>query len=134
MEQKLAKEIHITSISKGWWKDLELAIFQSTEKDGNILVNKNLFTRMFLICKLALIQTEVAEAIEELRNEKMNWFSKDEKTLKPEGFLSEIADIDIRLYDLIKALGMYYRMDYQKVLEMKAQYNKSRPFKHNRII
>ena len=134
MENKLAKEIHITSISKGWWKNLESAIFQFADKDGNILVNKKLFTRMFLICKLALIQTEVAEAIEELRNEKINWFSKDEKTLKPEGFFSEIADIDIRLYDLIKALEMYHRMDYQKVLEMKAQYNKSRPFKHNRII
>lgn len=134
MENKLAKEIHKTAASKGWWEDLESAIFQSADTDGNILVNRDLFTRLFLICKLTLIQTEVAEAIEELRNEKIDWFSRDEKTLKPEGFLSEIADIDIRLYDFIKALEEYYRMDYQNILDVKAKYNKSRPFKHNRVI
>lgn len=130
MEQKLATEIHQTAISKGWWDDFETAF---TNEKPFIEVPKDLFIRMFLICKLTLISTEVSEAIEELREKKINWFSRNDK-LKPEGLLSEITDIDIRLYDFIEALKRYYKSDYENILNLKAEYNKKRPYKHGKIL
>lgn len=130
MEQKLATEIYQTAISKGWWDEFKMAV---TCEKPFIEVPKDLFIRMFLICKLTLISTEVSEAIEELREKKINWFSRNDK-LKPEGLLSEIADIDIRLYDFIEALKRYYKSDYENILNLKAEYNKKRPYKHGKIL
>lgn len=130
MEQKLATEVHQTAVSKGWWSDLEDVLSQNGD---NVTVSRELFTRMFLICKLALISTEVHEAIEELRETKVDWFSRNAK-LKPIGFLSEIVDIDIRLNDFIEALKFFHQIDYNNILKIKAKFNKSRPYKHGKIL
>ena len=130
MEQKLATEVHQTAVSKGWWDEFEMAV---TCEKPYIEVPKDLFIRMFLICKLTLISTEVSEAIEELRENKINWFSRGDK-LKPEGLLSEIADIDIRLYDFIEVIKNNFSADYKNILDIKAEFNKERPYKHGKIL
>lgn len=94
--------------------------------------------------KLALIHSEVSEALEDVRDRKMDtvYVHKEMSNQltsapvdgfsppKPNGFLSEIADVMIRCGDLIGMLGR--RDEFVKVLREKMAYNKSRPFKHGR--
>lgn len=47
---------------------------------------------------------------------------------KPNGFASELADAVIRIADECETLGI----DLEHVLELKANYNKTRPFLHGR--
>jgi NTP pyrophosphatase (non-canonical NTP hydrolase) len=103
----------------------------------------------------ALIVSEVAEAIEEARydrpalyqlremapaivkldevekpvaygSEEMPW----DPRLKPEGQLSEIADVVIRCFDLCGSLGW----DLGLAIQLKMDYNLSRPYKHGKNI
>lgn len=74
--------------------------------------------------QLMLVVTEVAEAMEDLRDGKMA-LSYDEKG-KPTGFPIEIADVMIRLFDL----AGYLRIDLEDAVETKMQYNHSRPYRH----
>lgn len=68
--------------------------------------------RNYYMTKIALIVTEAAEALEELRNghEADKTYYKEVKTgggrgLKPEGVPSEIADIVIRAFDFADEAG-----------------------------
>ena len=70
-----------------------------------------------ILAKLLLINGEVAEATEVLR--------KDQGI---ERFHEELADIMIRLLDLMG----YTQMDVDTVVAQKMDYNKSRPYRHNR--
>lgn len=71
-----------------------------------------------VITKLALIGTEVAEALDELRNP--DYLNED--------FESEIADIIIRTLDL----SGYLAIDIGMAVVDKAEKNKTRPFRHNK--
>jgi NTP pyrophosphatase (non-canonical NTP hydrolase) len=74
--------------------------------------------------KLALIHSEVSEAVEDYRYSKMEtYFEADGK---PCGFPSELADIVIRVGDLAKYLGI----DLEEIIKMKMTYNKSRSYRH----
>jgi NTP pyrophosphatase (non-canonical NTP hydrolase) len=74
--------------------------------------------------KLALIHSEVSEAVEDYRNSKMKL--KIKKSGKPIGFPSELADIVIRVGDL----AGYLKINLDSVIKLKMKYNKSRPFMH----
>lgn len=66
------------------------------------------YLRNYFITKLALIGTEVTEAIEELRNGRLpdeRYFSGVNHE-KPEGLPSELADIMIRTFDLADEIGI----------------------------
>lgn len=82
-----------------------------------------------IVEKLALITTEVAEAIEEVRSAKSledlqrRWYGENGK---PEGFGAELADIHIRTWDLEAMLGV----DSTLSLEEKIEYNDTREYKH----
>jgi hypothetical protein len=54
--------------------------------------------------KLALIHSEISEALEEYRAKRMDTWS-EANSRKPEGFWVELADVVIRLGDLIGLLG-----------------------------
>ena len=74
--------------------------------------------------QLMLVVTEVAEAMEDLRDGKMA-ISYDENR-KPTGFPIEIADVMIRLFDL----AGYLRIDIDDAVDAKIAYNETRPHRH----
>jgi len=90
--------------------------------------------------KLALIHSEVSEALECYRNGEMlemvdtgdakpHRLDADGKCVsagKPVGLPSELADIVIRVMDLAEALGI----DLEGAIERKHAYNVTRPHKH----
>lgn len=105
--------------------------------------------------KLDLVHSELAEALEELRKghdplkvyysktvkhadgERVVYYDEqvfekkhgvDIPTLKPEGFIVELADAVIRLGDLVHLLGG----DLQAVVKEKHDYNWTRPYKHGK--
>jgi len=77
---------------------------------------------------LMLIVTEIAEAMEDYRNGKMEmWYEpKRDGNDKPCGFPSEIADIVIRCGDLCGHLNI----DLQDAVAKKMAYNATREYRH----
>jgi NTP pyrophosphatase (non-canonical NTP hydrolase) len=75
--------------------------------------------------KLMLTVTELAEAMEDYRSEKMVTVIENGK---PVGFASEIADVIIRLLDISDSLNI----DIEHEIALKMAYNETRPHKHGR--
>lgn len=95
--------------------------------------------------KMLLVVSEVSEALEEYRNgrvvdflyfmNKLGFEHQDEARFreaptlnKPEGIPVELADAVIRIFDFAEANGI----DLEKAIELKLEYNRSRPYKHGR--
>lgn len=111
-------EVHALAKSKGWWPNGTESI--STDS---------------VLAKLALIHSEVSEALEVARDPKAKithtWFvgrttSPKDSPPKPEGFGIELADAVIRIMDLCGALGI----DLEKCIREKHMYNATRPARH----
>lgn len=118
---ELSKEVHQNAVDKGWWEDKES--FNVAEK-------------------LMLIVSEVSEAMEadrkgkradmfgyeydlKLESGKKNKTNRFEFWIK-DTFEDELADVAIRLFDLCDAM----KIDLQKHIELKMEYNKNREYKH----
>ena len=86
--------------------------------------------RDHVITKLALISSEVSEAIEEIRKGvplKDVYYSEGNK---PEGFSTELVDILIRTFDLAYMLGV----SLDTIYEEKLKFNESRGYKHGKEV
>lgn len=104
--RSLVKECYTTALAHGWW-------------EGYVDRKKTIPE------KLALIHSEVSEALEDYRNGDMAE-AYHGHTGKPLGFPSELADIVIRVADLAGALGI----DLEKAVVEKMAYNEKRPYRH----
>jgi NTP pyrophosphatase (non-canonical NTP hydrolase) len=77
--------------------------------------------------KLALVHSEISEALESYRDETGEpWEFYVETDGKPEGFCIELADAVIRIADLCGELDI----DLEKCIKTKMKYNETRPYRH----
>jgi hypothetical protein len=90
---------------------------------------------LWIATQLSNIHGEVSEAMEELRNhggdifEAPIYFEKDgDGNLKPCGFVTEIADVIIRCFDLLHSLYPTIKID--ELIDGKCDYNETRGFRH----
>lgn len=102
---ELVAQSHGLAKEKGWWPDEPFNIPE----------------------KLALIHSEISEALEDYRTADPECLSEvfmyDKK---PVGFAVELADAVIRIADLCGKMGI----DLEKVIQTKHAYNMGRPFRH----
>lgn len=103
--------IHGIARDKGWWDNAA-----------------NTPRPELIASKLMLIVSELSEALEEMRTGHPTNSIRIENH-KPEGFLVELADAEIRLRDLLGFLGL---TDYSwsTIVSDKVRYNKTRAQRH----
>lgn len=100
---EVAKAIHENAVEHGWWD----------EKRG--------FPEI-----VALIHSELSEALEEYRNRRTETEIYFGDGGKPEGIPIELADAIIRILDFCGYAGI----DIDAAITQKHEYNKSRPYRH----
>ncbi len=110
--QEAVYKAHDNACEKGWWDKYDTV-------DSALVAD-------LVSSKLMLVVTELAEAVEEIRDAK--GFSQTYLSIdgKPEGFPIEIADAVIRICDLCGWLGI----NLEKAVKTKMEYNKQRPTRH----
>jgi hypothetical protein len=79
---------------------------------------------------LCLIHSEVSEALEEYRKNSDLHHTYYREDGKPEGFLFEIADVYIRLGDLMGQEGMTTKIE--GAIQEKMDFNATRPHMHGK--
>ena len=110
------EEVHNTAKEHGWW--------DSYKSNGPQVHPAIIFLTVDqTLAKLALITSEVSEAVEAVREGACHLEIVDGK---PEGVGAELADVVIRVMDLCEALDI----DLEECMEVKAKYNRSRPHRH----
>lgn len=102
----LRDEIHAMACAKGWW-DAD----KGTRNFGELM---------------ALVHSEVSEALEEYRDRRGTQEIHYSDKGKPEGIPIELADVLIRVLDICGA----YDIDIEHALRLKMAYNESRPWRH----
>lgn len=113
----LVKDAHARAMRKGFWPRWEVS-------KGEPAID---WSKVNLPEKLALVHSEVSEALECLRNGEIS-SSAPLLGTKPIGFPSELADIVIRVADICGALGI----DLEAEIIQKSAYNETRPAKHGK--
>lgn len=114
-----AQTVHQNSVDHGFW------------------ANGKALTVEGVLMKLALIHSEVSEALELAREPGFlptaTWeigrvLREGDAPPKPEGFGIELADAIIRIMDLAASQGI----DLEECIRRKHEYNKSRPIGHGK--
>lgn len=110
----LARRAHEKACAKGWW--------DSTSPDGR-WTDPGTVPRC-----LALIHSEVSEALEAWRvdDKASTTGGGPDGTPKPDGFIAELADVVIRVFDTAEALGM----NLEEAVLAKMKFNETRSHKH----
>lgn len=116
----MAVEAHRNSTDKGFWGECQ----------REALRNPGAYSRGHTVAseKIALIHSEVSEALEELRVNPDPRARRVTDKGKPEGFGSELADAVIRCGDLAEGAGV----DLEAEIKAKLEYNRTRPAMHGK--
>lgn len=136
---ELQRQCFATAVEKGWWP---------LEDGGSGKWEVNM-VQVNIPEKLMLMVTELGEAMEHYRSavgmkepvylvpETGDFLTAAEVKVasdnirqlaspKPDGFVVEIADTVIRIFDLMGAMGV----DLEHAIAVKMAYNKTRPYRH----
>jgi len=100
-------DAHMTAKRKGWWDE--------PSEPGT---------------KLMLIVSELAEALEELRDGHRLQEIRFGPDGKPEGFTVELADAIIRIGDMCGG----HNLPLARAITLKLAYNETRPYKHGKAL
>lgn len=115
--RELQTAVHAMAVRKGWWDEgLDKGALRFDGPAGPHIIG----------AKLALIHSEVSEALECVRDGDMTTRVSTERPGKPEGLPSELADVVIRTMDLAEALGI----DLWAAILEKDAYNATRKHRH----
>jgi hypothetical protein len=113
----------------GFWDDWKTLCASASDNHDRFR-----WLRLIVNEKLALIHSELSEALEEVRDANPNVSTSlrqvrvRESDGKPEGFPVELADAVIRIADLADGLGI----NLSEGLALKMGYNQGRPRMHGR--
>lgn len=114
---ELAAKLYKVALTKGYWQS-EITVGKYVPGDKVLYSSTSE--------KIALIHSELSEALEESRKFedcRYIYFSKDKAGLKkPEGFGVEMADAVLRIMDLCHRRGV----NLEKCMEIKIAYNEKR--------
>ena len=120
---RFQQEVFLTAVQHGWWPMREESF--SNNSDVNAIAMSPLkLEEVNIPEKLALMHSEISEALEHYRQGSEVLFMTEDG--KPDGMWIELADCIIRILDLAGAYGI----DMEYYLRVKADYNKTRPYRH----
>lgn len=126
----LSREIYQANKVKGFWSSRELIPYNMKEasaSDGEFIFSPQdikAVQKAFNAQMLALIHSEISEALEADRKDLM-----DDKLPYRLGLEVELADAFIRICDMAGGLGI----SLGDIVYEKLNYNKTRPYKHNKL-
>lgn len=109
----LMRRAYLINKSNGWWPN-------------DVINRTNEHNAETWISRLALVGTEVSEAIEDIRNGHFDEATAGGAVMKPIGLPSELADICIRVFDMAEQAGI----DLEGAIVRKLDYNSKRPRRH----
>lgn len=123
---------HATAVKKGWYAigmRRTGAKREFTEDDGSVWEEQDIVSEPVSRNTgevLALMHSELSEALEEWRSGQSLTDIRYGEGGKPEGFGVELADVIIRICDTAQQLGV----PLERCLVEKLAFNESRPYRH----
>jgi len=119
--KEIQKEIHQVNVEKGFWEDRknvgEVLMLIVSELGEALEAHRG--------SRKALVELFDAKAID--RTEPEDYQADFDQCIK-DTFEDEIADTVIRIFDMCEGFGI----DLERHIELKLEYNRTRPYKHGK--